>query len=114
MTDPQPPSTPIDDVIVIGTRAVAGPLGSGGGGGGPGEPGVEQNEVEDGNGQGPSGLTPEEAEAENKRQQDCAAKRLSENSMRNPTRTSANFSHSHGCATARSSPTRFAAVQARA
>lgn len=76
MPDQDPPPTNGPGVIVIGTRAVAQiPGGSGGGGGGPGEPGVEQDEVGDNPGGG-GGLTQEEADAENKRQEERAAKKF--------------------------------------
>lgn len=61
---------------MIGTRLIAqGP--GGGAGGGLGEPGDEQNEVEEGNGSG-GGVTQEEADEENKRQDECAAKKFNE------------------------------------
>ena len=74
MTD-QPP-TELPGITVTGTRLV---FTGGPGGGIPGDPGhnpVEQNEVGDDTGGGPSGPTQEEVDAENERQKECAAKQF--------------------------------------
>ena len=72
MPDPDEP-TPVDDVFVIGTRAVLGGPKSGGGSGAGNSGGINQNQIGEEPTGPPEGYTQEEADEENKRQKECAA-----------------------------------------
>jgi len=78
MTDTGEP-TELEDVIIIGTVAVPGGPKPGGGGGGGTFGGINANELTEEPTAAPDGVwTPEEAEDENARQAECAAKKFGE------------------------------------